>query len=551
MAKGFQARRILAERDERPAERFRGVLERAPVVDDHGFAANAHQARDQFLHEDGLAGSRFPGDSDVVITGVVGERRPARGLPPAAQEQQHRRVFRIQSLAPPFAVQRRQVDGGRTQQRLHSTHAGQVGVEAACREHRQAREPGRELQETLCRDSPALAVIDGAHRLFGLVDDVRAGINGREVGRLHQPLPVFQALGDEPPISRLFRQARQIAGDAGARLLRRSGRFQERFLSVGGIAGHDGQTGQHRAPRLQKLPVKIPDERIASPARPDVREGERGQHPHRHVFSVGVVKHERVRRHRKRPSGRSALGVKRIPGGPAPHGPQSLRRGISPCSHPGSDQFGSEREQCIGFHPPRVGAGRGERALECAPETPERGFRRRSREARQAHRDEHAVIRARERRTPRMQWAPPGVAEEPLAAFRDDRMQPSRLPAAVAPGRKRRAEPGARPVNDLNGAAIGRRIPEHACQRAERFGIDPGERRDFEHEPVAGRVDVEFRALVPGPPRQQLVQRVRARGRRPRRHGIRSLEEIHQPRDHRSCLQPAGSNTALTQLASW
>ena len=56
---GVKARRILAERDERTAERFRGVLERAPVVDDHGFAADAHQARDQFLHEDGFAGTGF------------------------------------------------------------------------------------------------------------------------------------------------------------------------------------------------------------------------------------------------------------------------------------------------------------------------------------------------------------------------------------------------------------------------------------------------------------------------------------------------------------
>ena len=242
--------------------------------------------------------------------------------------------------------------------------------------------------------------------------------------------------------------------------------------------------------------------------------------------------------------------MKRIPGRPAPRGPQSLRRRISPCSHLGSDQFGGEREQRIGFHPPRVGPGRGQRALERAPETPQRGLRPRSREARHAHRDEDAVIRARERRTPRMQWAPARVAEQFLAPRGNHRVQPSGLPAARPPGRKRRAEPRARPVNDLNGAAIGRRIAEHACQRAERFGIDPGERRHLQDEPVTGRVDVEFRALVPGPPGQQVVQRLRARRRRPRRHRVRSLEDIHEAPDHGACLQPAGSITTRTQLDS-
>ena len=187
-----------------PPERLGGVLERAPVVDDHGFAADADEPGHQFLHEDRFSGSRFPGDGHVVVAGVVCERRPARGLPPAAQEQQHRRVLRVQSLAPPFAVQRRQVDSRSTQKRLHSPHTREIRVEAACREHRQAREPGGELQKTLCRDSPALAVVDGAHRLLGLVDDIRAGVDRREVGRLQQPLAVFQAFGDEPPVSRAF-----------------------------------------------------------------------------------------------------------------------------------------------------------------------------------------------------------------------------------------------------------------------------------------------------------------------------------------------------------
>ena len=219
--------------------------------------------------------------------------------------------------------------------------------------------------------------------------------------------------------------------------------------------------------------------------------------------------------------------------------------------HPGSDPFGGERQQFVRRQAPRMRPGRGERALERAPETAERGFRPRSREARHTHRDEHAIIRARERRTPRMQCPPTGVTEQSLAPLRDDRVKPSGAAAARPPGRQRGAEPGARPVNDLDRRAIRRGIGQDARERAQRLRIDSGERRHFQDESVALGIDVEFRLLVPGPPGQEVVQRLRARWRHPRRHRVRAIEEVHEARDHGAVVQPAGSITTRTQLASW
>ena len=97
----------------------------------------------------------------------------------------------------------------------------------------------------------------------------------------------------------------------------------------------------------------------------------------------------------------------------------------------------------------------------------------------------------------------------------------------------------------------GRTVGQHARECAEGFRIDAGEGRNFQHEPVAGGIDVQFRSLVPRPPRQQLVQRLRARRRRPGRHRVRPVEQIQEPADHGFTLQPAGSITTRTQLASW
>ena len=248
----------------------------------------------------------------------------------------------------------------------------------------------------------------------------------------------------------------------------------------------------------------------------------------------------------------SALHVDRIPRRPACCAPQKgFVRPRSRLAHPRGDQLRRKRQQFVRRQAPRMGARRGERALERPPETPERGFRPRSREARQTHRDEDAVIRARERRTPRMQCPPTGVAKQFLAPPGHDGQNAPVPPPRSGPGRQRGAEPGARPVNDLDRRTIRCGIGQDARERAERFGIDPGERRYLQHEPVALGIDVEFRLLVPGPPGQEVVQRLRARWRHPRRHRVWALEEIHEARDHGVFLQPAGSITTRTQLASW
>ena len=107
---GVERRRVLAEGDEGAAERFRRVLEGAPVVDHHGLAAGADQPGHQLLHQNRLAGAGLAGDRDVVVAGLVGEGRPAGRLPSSPDQQQRRRCIRTGRLAAPFAVDRRQVD---------------------------------------------------------------------------------------------------------------------------------------------------------------------------------------------------------------------------------------------------------------------------------------------------------------------------------------------------------------------------------------------------------------------------------------------------------
>ena len=285
---GVEAGRILAEGDEGAAERFRRVLERAPVVDHHGLAAGADDAGHQLLHQHRLARAGLAGDGDVVVAGGVGEGRPAGRLAaPSDQEQGGRGVGR-RRLAAPLAVHRREVDRGGRQQGLHPSHAGKIGVETAGRHHGQAGEPGRELHVALGVHPPALAVIDRAHRLLGLVDGLRRRVDRRHVAGAHQALAVLEPLGDRLPVSGLLGQARQVARKAGAGLLGRPGGFEEGALAVGGLAGHHGERRQHRAAGLEEVAVKVADERVTAPARPHFGEGDRRQHPHRHVARAGA-----------------------------------------------------------------------------------------------------------------------------------------------------------------------------------------------------------------------------------------------------------------------
>ena len=91
---GVERRGVLAEGDEGAVERFRRVLERAPVIDHHGLAAGADQPGHQLLHQNRLAGAGLAGDGDVVIAGLVRKRRPAGGLPSSPDQEQSRWCIR-------------------------------------------------------------------------------------------------------------------------------------------------------------------------------------------------------------------------------------------------------------------------------------------------------------------------------------------------------------------------------------------------------------------------------------------------------------------------
>ena len=92
---GVEAGGVLAEGDERAAERLRRVLEGPPVVDHHGLAAGADDAGHQLLHQHRLAGARLAGDGDVVVAGLVGEGRPAGRLAPPPDQEEGGRVVRL------------------------------------------------------------------------------------------------------------------------------------------------------------------------------------------------------------------------------------------------------------------------------------------------------------------------------------------------------------------------------------------------------------------------------------------------------------------------
>ena len=177
----------------------------------------------------------------------------------------------------------------------------------------------------------------------------------------------------------------------------------------------------------------------------------------------------------------------------SPHSPDRRR-----------NPLGRQRQQLVRFDPP----GLRPRPWRACPRAragmpPGTVSERRVRQSRQGRGDEHPVVRAGERRAARVKRPPAGVPEQRLAPLGDHPMQSPRLAARSAPGRQRRPEPRARPVDDLQRAALGRRVRQHARERAQRLGVDPGERGEFGYEPVARGVDVQFRALVPRPPRQQ------------------------------------------------
>ena len=146
-----------------------------------------------------------------------------------------------------------------------------------------------------------------------------------------------------------------------------------------------------------------------------------------------------------------------------------------------------------------MGAGRGERAFQRPAERAERRLGCRPRPPREAGRDEHPVVGKGEGRTARVQLAPAAMGQQLAAPLPHARHRPAGVRARGRPRVRRRPEPGARPVQDLDGAARGRGIGQRARERPQGLGVDAGKGRQFEHEAGAGGVDVEFARFRPRP----------------------------------------------------
>ena len=309
--------------------------------------------------------------------------------------------------------------------------------------------------------------------------------------------------------------------------------------------------------------MEVADQRVAAPARPHFGEGDRREHPHRHVAGAGpvagaavaapvggspVVEHEARRRDGERAPGGGALEVERVARRPAPA--RAVAAAVALAADVRGGELGGEREQRVGFEPSRLRAGRGERAFERAAESAERGLRGRAGRTGERGGDEHPVVGQGEGRAARMQRPPAGGTEQPRPPFGHPPLHRACAPARRRPGVERRAEARARPVDDLHRRALGRGVGERARERAQRLGVDTGEGRDLDREADAPGIDVELARFVEGAPGQQRMERRRHLRRRPGLEPGRPLEQIHQAGEAHGSLQPAGSMTSRTQAAS-
>ena len=309
--------------------------------------------------------------------------------------------------------------------------------------------------------------------------------------------------------------------------------------------------------------MEVADQRVAAPARPDLGKGDGRQHPDGNVPAVAIlpgrlapVEGEAGGMDGERASGGGALLVQRIPRRPAPR--RAFGSAVMASGNVGRGQLGGQRQQPVRLQPPGRRAGGGEGSLQRPAEGAERGLRRRAGTARETGGDEHPVVREGEGRSPVMQSAPAAGGKQVPAscAHAGERAVPVDAIAnpRLGPGAHGGAEAGARPVDDLDGAALGRGVCQRAGKRPQGLGVDTGEGRQLEDEARAGGVDVELARLVEGAPGQQRMQRGRHGGRRPRPRRLRPLEHLQQTskrsRRHQRSLQPAGSSTTRTWDAS-
>jgi hypothetical protein len=82
--------RLHRELDKPAALQLDRMLEAAPVVDDDDLRAGAAQRRAHLLKQHRLARARLAADRDIVVAGLVLERRPEEGLAAPPDEQQVR-----------------------------------------------------------------------------------------------------------------------------------------------------------------------------------------------------------------------------------------------------------------------------------------------------------------------------------------------------------------------------------------------------------------------------------------------------------------------------
>ena len=249
----------------------------------------------------------------------------------------------------------------------------------------------------------------------------------------------------------------------------------------------------------------------------------------------------------ERPARCYALLVERVAGRPAPG--RRADPAIVGAPDVGCGELGRQRQQRVGLQPAHPRAGRGERPLERPAERAERRLRGRARRTGEAGGDEDPVVGERVGRPAGMELPPPGRLQERAPALPDPRLDPAGPGTGRCPRVVGRSEPRARPVQDLEGAPLRGGVGEGARECARHLLVDVDERRDLKDEADARRVHVELAPLVPGAPREQLVEGCRHRWRGPGRRRLRALEELQQAVDHGS-LQPAGSSTTRTQWAS-
>ena len=114
--------------------------------------------------------------------------------------------------------------------------------------------------------------------------------------------------------------------------------------------------------------MKVADQRVAAPARPDLREGNGREDADGDVLPVGVVERQSSGRNGQGAAGGDALFVQRIARRPA--APGALGPAVAVSADIGRHQLGRKRQQRIRLQPARRRARRGQRPLQARRKAP-------------------------------------------------------------------------------------------------------------------------------------------------------------------------------------